>query len=87
MFKGIKTGELVKNGAEKVANHKAVDKAFQKGLDKAADKAIGAVFTFVTGGAAVAIKRKRDKRKERRDAADLARQVGRHLLAERHHRV
>jgi hypothetical protein len=59
-----------------VANHKAVDKAFQKGLDKAADKAIGAVFTFVTGGAAVAIKRKRDKRKERRDAADLARQVG-----------
>ena len=76
MLKGIKTGELVKNGAEKVANHKAVDKAFQKGLDKAADKAIGAVFTFVTGGAAVAIKRKRDKRKERRDASDLARQVG-----------
>src|SRR4051812_10238242 len=88
MPKGIKAGELVKKaggakgaelakkGAKKVANHKAVDKAIQKGLDKTADAAIGAVFTFATGGAAVAIKRKRDKRKERRDAADLARQVG-----------
>jgi hypothetical protein len=40
------------------------------------DKAIGAVFAFAGGGAAAAIKRKRDKREERRDAADLARQVG-----------
>jgi hypothetical protein len=88
MLKGIKAGELVKkagaakgaelakNGAKKAANHKAVDKAFQKGLDKAADTAIGAVFTFATGGAAAAVKRKRDRRQERRDAADLARQVG-----------
>jgi hypothetical protein len=88
MPKGIKAGELVKkaggakgaelakNGAKKLANHKAVDKAFQKGLDKTAETAIGAVFAFATGGAAAAIKRKRDKRKERRDAADLARQVG-----------
>lgn len=85
MLKGIKAGELVKKaggakGAElvkKAANHKAVDKAFRKGMYKSAEKAIGAVFTFATtGGAAAAIKRKRDKRKERRYAADLARQVG-----------
>ena len=69
---GIKGAELAKKGAKKVANHKAV----QKGIDKAAEKAIGAVVTFATGGAAVALKRTRDKRKERRDAADLARQVG-----------
>jgi len=84
MLKGIKAGELVKkaggakgaelakNGAKKAANHKA----FQKGIDMTAEKAIGAVFTFATGGAAAAVMRKRDKRKERRDAADLARQVG-----------
>lgn len=85
MLKVIKAGELVKKVggakaaelAKKAAKHKAVDKAFQKGMDKTAEKAIGAVFTFATtGGAAAAIKRKRDKRKERRDAADLARQVG-----------
>ena len=85
MLKVIKAGELVKKAggakaaelAKKAAKHKAVDKAFQKGMDKTAEKAIGAVFTFATtGGAAAAIKRKRDKRKERRDAADLARQVG-----------
>jgi hypothetical protein len=88
MLKGIKAGELVKkacgakgaelakNGAKKAASHKAVDRAFQKGLDRTAETAIGAVFTFATGGATAAIKRKRDKRKERRDAADLARQVG-----------
>lgn len=74
---GAKGAELAKNGAKKAANHKAVDKAFQKGLDTTAEKAMGAVFAFATGGgAAAAIKRKRDKRKERRDAADLARQVG-----------
>jgi hypothetical protein len=84
MLKGIKAGELVKkaggtkgaelakNGAKKVADHEGV----QKGFDKAVEKAIGAVFTFATGGAAVAIKRKRDKSKERRDTLDLARQVG-----------
>jgi hypothetical protein len=88
MLKGIKAGELVKkaggakgaelamNGAKRAVNHKAVDGAFQKGLDTSTEKAIGAVFTFATAGGAAAIKRKRDKRKERRDAADLARQVG-----------
>ena len=88
MLKGIRPGELVKKaggakgaelaktGAKKAANHKAVDKAFQKGMDKSVEKAIGAVFAFTTGGAAAAIKRKRDKRKERREAGDLARQVG-----------
>jgi hypothetical protein len=88
MLKGIKAGELVKkaggakgaelakNGAKKAANHKAVDKAFKKGIDTSVDKAIGAVFAFAGGGAGAAIKRKRDKRKDRRDAADLARQVG-----------
>ena len=89
MLKGIKAGELVKkaggakgaelakNGVKKAVDHKAFDKAFKKGIDKAADKAIGAVFTFATSGAAAAaIKRKLDKRKERRDAADHARQVG-----------
>jgi hypothetical protein len=88
MLKGIKAGELLKkaggakgaelakNGAKKAANHKAVDRAFQKGIDKTAEKAIAAVFSFATGGAVAATKRKRDKRKERRDAADLARQVG-----------
>jgi hypothetical protein len=72
---GAKRAELAKNGLKKAANHKAVDKAFQKGIDKTAERAISAAFTFATGGAAAAIKRKRDKRKERRDAADLARQV------------
>jgi hypothetical protein len=88
MLKGMKAGELVKkaggakgaelakNGAKKAANHKAVDGAFQKGLDATADRAIGAVFGFATGGAAAAFNRRRDTRKERRDAADLARQVG-----------
>lgn len=76
MLKGVKVGDLVKDGAKKAVNHKAVDKAIQKGLDKTAEAAIGAVFAFATGGAAAAIKRKRDKRNERRDAADLARQVG-----------
>jgi hypothetical protein len=68
--------ELVKSGAKTIANNKAVDKAFQKGFDKAAEAAIGAVFAFATGGAAAAYSRKRDKREARRDATDLARQVG-----------
>jgi hypothetical protein len=81
MLMGIKAGELVKKAggakAAELAKKAAKHKAFQKGMDKTAEKAIGAVFTFATtGGAAAAIKRKRDKRKERRDAADLARQVG-----------
>jgi hypothetical protein len=76
MPKGFKAGELVKSGAKKAASNKAVDRAVQNGLDKTADKAIAAVFGFATGGAAAAVKRKRDRRKERRDAADLARQVG-----------
>jgi hypothetical protein len=69
---GARGAELAKNGAKKAANHKA----FQKGIDKTAEEAIAAVFAFATGGAVAAIKRKRDKRKERRDAAGLARQVG-----------
>lgn len=71
-----KGAQLLKDGAQKAAHHKAVDKAFQKGMDKAADGAIGAAFGFATGGGAAALKRARDRRKERRDAADLARQVG-----------
>jgi hypothetical protein len=88
MFKGINLGELVKlagatkgaelakNGAKKAAEHKAVDAALRKGIDKSAETAIGAVFGFATGGAGAAINRKRDKRRQRRDAADLAHQVG-----------
>lgn len=89
MLKGIKAGELVKkaggakgvelakNGTRKAANHKAVDKAFQKGIDKTVETAVGGVIGFATGGGAAAVvKRKRDKRKARRDAIDLARQVG-----------
>ena len=87
MIKGINAGELVKkagggkgaelakNGVKRVADHKAVDRAFKKGIDKSADRVIAAAFAFATGGASAAIQRKRDKWKERRDAADLARQV------------
>jgi hypothetical protein len=73
---GAKGAELAKSGAKKAAKHGAVDKAIQKGVDSTAEKAIAAAFTLAGGGATTAIKRKRDRRKERRDAVDLARQVG-----------
>lgn len=88
MLKGINASELAKkagrskgtefakNGAKNAVGRTSVDKAIQKGVDTAAEKAIGAAFAFATGGAAAGIKRKRDKRRERRDAVDLARQVG-----------
>jgi len=73
---GAKGAELAKNGTKKAASHKAVQTAVQSGIETGVDKAVGTVAAFATGGAAAAVKRRQDKRTERRYAVDLARQVG-----------